>query len=51
VERLAVALHEPKTDKLKTFVHSTADESPLVHYEAWLVDIPAPLRVERIMPA
>ena len=41
VERLAVALYEPRTDKLKTFVHSTAGESPLVHYEAPLGDSPS----------
>lgn len=41
VERLAVALYEPKTDQLRTFVHSTAGESPLVHYEARLAEIPS----------
>ena len=41
VERLAVALYEPKTDKLKTFVHSTAGESPLVRYEALLSEVPS----------
>jgi HD-GYP domain-containing protein (c-di-GMP phosphodiesterase class II) len=41
VERLAVAIYEPKTDKLKTFVHSSAGESPLVHYEALLSEVPS----------
>lgn len=41
VERLAVALYEPKTDKLKTFVHSTAGASPLDRYEALLSEVPS----------
>ncbi|HEY6546991.1 MAG TPA: HD domain-containing phosphohydrolase [Vicinamibacteria bacterium] len=41
VERVAVALYDPQTDKLKTFVHSTEGESPLVHYEARLAEVPS----------
>jgi HD-GYP domain-containing protein (c-di-GMP phosphodiesterase class II) len=39
VERLAVALYDPPTDRLKTFVHSTEGESPLARYEARLADV------------
>ena len=41
VARVAVALYEPKTDILKTFVSSNADQQLLQHYEARLVDVPS----------
>jgi len=36
IERLAVAVYDPKTDLLKTFIHSSGDKMPLNHYQAKL---------------
>src|SRR5450759_808842 len=36
IDRISVALYDPKTDLLKTFVHSSDDELPLVLYSAKL---------------
>lgn len=36
IDRVAIALYDPKTDTIKTFVDSSSDSSPLVHYEARL---------------
>lgn len=41
IDRIAAALYDPKTDALKTFVHSTDGESPLVHYDALMADVPS----------
>jgi HD-GYP domain-containing protein (c-di-GMP phosphodiesterase class II) len=41
IDRIAAALYDPKTDALKTFVHSTDGESPLAHYDALLEDVPS----------
>lgn len=41
VARVAVALYEPSTDLLKTFVSSNEDQHLLQHYEARLVDVPS----------
>jgi HD-GYP domain-containing protein (c-di-GMP phosphodiesterase class II) len=38
IDRIAIALYEPKTDMLNTYVNSSEGESPLVHYEARLSD-------------
>jgi HD-GYP domain-containing protein (c-di-GMP phosphodiesterase class II) len=38
IERLAVAVYDPKTDLLKTFIHSSGGEAPLSHYQAKLSD-------------
>lgn len=38
IERLAVAVYDPKTDLLKTFIHSSDEERPLSHYQARLSD-------------
>lgn len=38
IERLAVAVYDPKTDLLKTFIHSSGDKMPLSHYQAKLSD-------------
>ena len=39
--RLAIALYDPKTDKLKTFAHSTTGGTPLAQYEAVLAEVPS----------
>lgn len=36
IDRIAVAIYDPKTDVLKTYVHSSDGESPLRNYEATL---------------
>ncbi len=45
VVRISVALYDPKTDDVKTFLHSPAEDSPLKHYSTrlaaagWLDDL------------
>jgi two-component system, response regulator RpfG len=41
VSRMAFALYDPQTDRLKTFVHSTPAGNPLPHYEAALAQVPS----------
>jgi HD-GYP domain-containing protein (c-di-GMP phosphodiesterase class II) len=36
IDRIAVAIYDPKTDMLKTFIHSSGDDHPLVYYQAKL---------------
>jgi HD-GYP domain-containing protein (c-di-GMP phosphodiesterase class II) len=38
VDRIAAALYDPDTDIVKTFVHSSGDAVPLMHYQAKLSD-------------
>lgn len=38
IERIAVAIYDPKSDLLKTFVHSSGGDSPLSLYSAKLSD-------------
>lgn len=38
IDRVSVAIYDPKTDLLKTFVHSSDDENPLALYSAKLAD-------------
>jgi HD-GYP domain-containing protein (c-di-GMP phosphodiesterase class II) len=38
IDRIAVAIYDQKTDLLKTFLHSSNDENPLVLYSAKLAD-------------
>ena len=47
VERIAAALYDEKSDRLKTFVDSTDGGSPLEHYEAALADVPSLLELAR----
>jgi HD-GYP domain-containing protein (c-di-GMP phosphodiesterase class II) len=39
IDRISVAVYEPKTDVLKTFIHSSGDADPLSNYQARLADI------------
>lgn len=41
IDRLSIAIHDPKTDKLKTFLHSSGSDDPLKHYQAKLADSPS----------
>jgi HD-GYP domain-containing protein (c-di-GMP phosphodiesterase class II) len=36
IDRIAVAVYDPKTDLLKTFIFSSREEHPLIHYQAKL---------------
>jgi HD-GYP domain-containing protein (c-di-GMP phosphodiesterase class II) len=38
INRIAVAIYDPKTDFLKTFIHSSGGPTPLSHYQAKLSD-------------
>jgi len=40
IVRIAIALYDPDTKILKTFLHSSDDESPLEHYQALMDDAP-----------
>lgn len=41
IDRIAIAVYEPKTDVLKTFVTSSLGENTLKHYQARLSDTPS----------
>jgi HD-GYP domain-containing protein (c-di-GMP phosphodiesterase class II) len=41
LDRVAVAMYDEETDHLTTYVHSTAGESPLRHFDARLADFPS----------
>jgi HD-GYP domain-containing protein (c-di-GMP phosphodiesterase class II) len=41
ISRVAAAIYDPKTDRLQTFVHSTAGETPLTNYEMPLAKVPS----------
>ena len=45
IARIAAALYDPKTDLLKTFIHSSGTESPLMHYEAKLYETPSLIEI------
>ncbi|TAN49341.1 MAG: HD domain-containing protein [Rhodospirillales bacterium] len=48
VSRIAIALYDAKTHRLKTFIRSGTGESPLDHYTANLDDIPSLAEVARL---
>lgn len=41
IARIAVTVYDPETKVLKTFLHSSGDDNPLVHYHALLEDAPS----------
>jgi HD-GYP domain-containing protein (c-di-GMP phosphodiesterase class II) len=41
VARIAVAIYDPKTTLLKTFVHSSDTDDPLPHYQAPIGEVPS----------
>ncbi|MGW8246808.1 MAG: HD domain-containing phosphohydrolase [Acidiferrobacterales bacterium] len=45
VARIAVALYDPKSSVLKTYLHSSGDHDPLPHYDAKLSDAPSLQRI------
>ncbi|WP_085299009.1 HD domain-containing phosphohydrolase [Cognaticolwellia mytili] len=51
IARIAVAIYDPKTGLIKTFIHSSSDKNPLANYQAYLDDVPSLKRiVERGLP-
>ena len=41
IARIAIAIYDPGTRILKTFIHSSGEESPLEHYQALIDDAPS----------
>lgn len=41
IARIAVAVYDPKTNLLKTFIHSSGDDNPLDHYQSLIEDAPS----------
>ena len=41
IVRIAIAIYDPETTMLKTYVHSSGDDNPLEHYQALLNDAPS----------
>ncbi|MGR9108791.1 MAG: GAF domain-containing protein, partial [Gammaproteobacteria bacterium] len=41
VARIAIAIYDPKTRLLKTFLHSSGSDDPLPHYQALISDAPS----------
>lgn len=41
IARIAVAIYDPETRVLKTFLHSTDDDNPLANYQTLLEDAPS----------
>lgn len=41
IVRIAVAIYDPETSVLKTYLHSSGDDSPLENYQALLDDAPS----------
>jgi len=41
IARIAVAIYDPGSGLLKTFIHSSSGDNPLAHYQANLTDVPS----------
>ena len=41
IARISVALYDPKTSVLKTFIHSSGEDNPLEHYQAHIDSAPS----------
>ncbi len=41
IARIAIAIYDPKTALLKTYLHSSGEDDPLTHYQASLSDAPS----------
>ncbi len=48
IDRIAVAIYDAKTDLLKTFVHSSNDEKPLVLYSAKLAESSSMMEILKV---
>ncbi|MBI5611516.1 MAG: HD domain-containing protein [Gammaproteobacteria bacterium] len=45
VARIAIALYDPKTAALKTYLHSSGEDDPLSHYQTQLTNAPSLARI------
>ena len=41
IVRVAIAIYDPETSVLKTFLHSSGEDNPLAHYSAQIEDAPS----------
>jgi len=41
IARIAIAIYDPKTSQLKTYLHSSGEDDPLPHYQAALSEAPS----------
>lgn len=41
IARIAIAIYDPGTGLIKTYLHSSDDKHPLAHYQAYLNDVPS----------
>jgi HD-GYP domain-containing protein (c-di-GMP phosphodiesterase class II) len=41
IVRIAIAIYDPETNLLKTYLHSSGDDNPLDHYQTFLDDAPS----------
>ncbi len=41
IVRIAIAIYDPDTSILKTYIHSSGDDNPLNHYQARIDDLPS----------
>jgi len=48
IDRISVAIYDAKTDLLKTFVHSSDDENPLVLYSSKLADSASMIEILKV---
>jgi len=48
IARVAIALYDPETHILKTFMHSSGDDTPLKNYQALLDDAPSLKEILRL---
>lgn len=48
IDRVAIALYDPPTDLLKTFVWSSEHESPLAHYQSKMSDSPSLIDIVKV---
>jgi len=51
IARVAIAIYDPETQELKTFLHSSGEDNPLDHYQSLLVNAPSLKKIfERGVP-
>ena len=41
IVRIAIAIYDPETSALKTYLHSSGDDNPLDHYQALIDEAPS----------
>jgi len=51
IARIAIAIYDPETQELKTFLHSSGEDNPLDHYQSLLINAPSLKKIfERGVP-